>query len=207
MRFSDVVELIGLSYVTTGDTDTIVEQSPRETFAERRAVRQSEYYQAIGNALRPTATFVVWAAEYQGESRLRHNGTYYEVIRTFETKDRTMELVCGPVSDVQTNLSQMRSVVEIWHNAITENSMSEKTVAPERLCTVPAQIAYKGGGASESDGITETTNDLTVTIRYRAGLTPAMFLMIGGVRHDIRYMEDPFDRHETLILSVEKVTP
>lgn len=207
MRFSEVVQLIGLTYVSGVGIDTIIAGEPRETFAEKKSIRQSEYYQAIANSLRPTATFIIWAKEYLNESRLNHNGIAYEIIRTFETNDRKLELVCGAVDDVQTNLARMRDTVEIWHNTFVENSMSEQAPSTQRLHTVPAHIEYKGGGTGEVDGVIETINNVTAIIRYREGITPDMFLMINGSRHDIRYIEDPFNRHETLILTVERVVP
>jgi len=208
MRLSEVVHLVGLIYVSSSITgiDTIIEGEPRESLAEKRSIRQSEFYEAIGNALRPTATFVIWVDEYRGEPRLIHDGITYEIIRTFEIKNRKLELVCQSLDDVQTNLSRLRDTVEIWHIALTENSMGEVSPAAERLYTVPAQVQYKGGGTTGTEDAIETINDLTVIIRYKEGITPDMFLMIDGVRHDIRYIEDPYNRHETLVLQVERVT-
>ncbi|MFD2614493.1 phage head closure protein [Paenibacillus gansuensis] len=205
MRFAELIQLIPLSYVSSGDVDSVQEGEYRSILAEMKSIRQSEYYQAIGNSIQPSATFVVWSDEYHKEPRLEHNGVLYEVIRTFETKSRTLELVCSAVNDIQTNLSELRDSVELWHYTLNQNSMGEDSPVPERVCTVPARIEYKGGSSNTADDVIETVNNLTVTIRYRAGITPDMYLMIDGNRHDIRFIEDPFNRHETLLLSVERV--
>ncbi|MFB9326994.1 phage head closure protein [Paenibacillus aurantiacus] len=204
---AEVVQLIGLAYITGGDRDVIEAAEPRETFAEKKSIRQSEYYQAFANSLRPTATFVIWLEEYRGENRLIHRDIAYEIIRTYEAGNRRIELVCQALDDVQTNLSRMRDEVEIWHNEMVENEIDEQMPHATRLCIVPASIEHKGGGSAEGDGVIETTTLLTVIIRYREGITLDMFLMIDGSRYDIRYIEDPYNRHHTLVLTVERVVP
>ncbi|WP_274363717.1 phage head closure protein [Paenibacillus thermotolerans] len=207
MRFSEVVHLVELTYAESAAGANIVEGIPRQVFAERKSVRQTEFYQALGNALRPEVTFVIWAAEYRGEPRLLHNGIPYEVIRTFETSGRRMELVCSALDDVLTNLSRLRDTVEIWHNTFVTNSMKERSPAPALLYMLPAQIEYNGGGTSEVDEVFETTSNVVVTIVYREGITADMFIKINGQRWNIEIIENPFNRNATLRITAKRVIP
>jgi len=205
MLWRDTVDLIAVSH--SAGPNVVVTETSRTVFANKIGVVRNEFYQALANNLRPTATFVINAIEYEDEQKLRHDSKDYLVIRSYSKDGDTLELVCQAYTDVQPNLARLRDMVEIWHYVLFENSMGKMSPTPELLCTVPAQIDSKGGGTSDVDGVVETKNNYTVTIAYRADIRQDMFLMIGGARYDIRYIEDPFNRHETLILTVEKVVP
>ncbi|MBU7320280.1 phage head closure protein [Paenibacillus oleatilyticus] len=203
------IQLIPLTYVTGSDTDMVSEGTRRSILADRKSINRSEFYPAFANGLRPEVAFVVWTYEYANEPRLSYNGMDYEIIRTHTGEDeREIELICQPLSLVQTGLSRLRDSVEIWYNTTVKNSMSEKSPRKERLFTLPAQVEFVGGGTANVSGrVIETTNNAKVTIRYREGIRPDMFLMIAGQRYDIRYIEDPYNRHETLTLHTERVVP
>jgi SPP1 family predicted phage head-tail adaptor len=207
MLWRDVVSLISVAEVEVSQNVFQLAESSRSVFANKKSVNRDEFYKAYANALRPTVAFDIRAAEYSGEQKLRHNGTDYMIIRTYSRNDETIELVCQAFDDVQTNLAHLRDTVEIWHNTFIENSMGERSPMEKRLFTLPARVEYRGGKSGIADGVIETTNNVIVTIRYREGITPDMFLKIGGQRFDIRYIEDPFNRHETLILTAERVVP
>ncbi len=224
MSWMDVIELItvthtddiqqdenGLSLWFYPYTNVIVTETARQVFANKKSVVRSEFYPAIANNLKPTATFEIYAFEYLNEQKLRHEGTDYIVIRTYSKNKKTLELVCQAFYDVQANLARLRDTIEVWHNTIIENSMSERSPSAALFYTLPAQIEYKGGGSGTTGAsntiVTETTNNATVTISYRDGITPDMFLKINDVRWDIQFIEDPYNRHETLILHVERKQP
>ena len=66
-------------------------------FADKKAVRQSEFYAAANAGLRPELMFIVHAHEYYGHEMLRYPtsaGSEYDIIRTYE-KDDLVELVCS----------------------------------------------------------------------------------------------------------------
>jgi len=205
MIWRDSLDLIAVSHM--GDPDDIVTETIRTVFAHKVGVTRTEFYAALQNNLKPTATFMIRSIEYDGEQKLRHNGQEYLIIRTYDRGDDIMELVCQAYDDVQTNLARLRDRIEIWRHVLVKNSMLEYEPVPELVCTVMAAVDYKGGGAASVDEIIETTNDATVTIRYRPGITPDMWVVIDGMRWDIRYIEDPHNRHETLVLHVERVMP
>jgi SPP1 family predicted phage head-tail adaptor len=79
---------------------TTVDSDPRRVYANKKSVRQSEFYQAAQAGLRPELMFEVRSVEYQGEPKLRYGGKDYRIIRTYEKDSETIELICaGLVSD------------------------------------------------------------------------------------------------------------
>jgi SPP1 family predicted phage head-tail adaptor len=66
-------------------------------FAEEKSVRQSEFYQAAANGLRPEIVLEVNTFEYNGEPMLEYNGKTYDIIRTFKKDNEKIELVCQGV--------------------------------------------------------------------------------------------------------------
>jgi SPP1 family predicted phage head-tail adaptor len=204
MMWRDVVKLFSLSLVGT-DNQSVAE-TDRTVFANKKSVARSEFYQAFANNLKPTIILEVRSVEYEGEQKLQYNGVDYIILRTYSRNDETIELSCQAFNDVQTNLARLQNIIEIWHHITGTNSMGEMQPVERLLFTVPARVEQKGGGSNTSDGITETTNNVSVTMVYREGIRPDMFLKIDGNRYGIRFIEDPLNRHETLIISAERVT-
>ncbi|MNC30403.1 Phage head-tail joining protein [compost metagenome] len=208
MRFDSIIELIGLQYTQTGDVAAVIEKEPRPVFAEKQSVRRSEFYQAMTGGIRPELVFKMYAAEYQEEERLQHDGALYQVIRTYRADPKYMELVCSALDDLTVNLSKLRDTIEIWHYVSGVNELMEQTRIAQMLCIVPAYIEAKGGGSGQiAAEQTETTNTLAISIRYLAEITPDMYVLVDGQRYDIRYTEDPFNRHRILIMTVERTIP
>jgi SPP1 family predicted phage head-tail adaptor len=72
-------------------------------FANKKSVRQSEFYQAAAVGLKPEITFEIHPYEYNGECMLEYNGKTYNVIRTYEVTGEVMELICqGVVNNATT---------------------------------------------------------------------------------------------------------
>lgn len=104
-----MIQLIPRTYSATNTTETVTDGTPSEVLADRKAIRQSEFYQAVAGGFRPEITFVIWDYEYQGEDQLTYDGDLYEVIRRFPDKDdKQIELVCQRVDDASRNLSPLR---------------------------------------------------------------------------------------------------
>lgn len=101
MFWRDVVYLIAQVDGENEMGDPImVDGDPRQVFANKRSIRQSEFYQAAMAGLRPEFMFEVRTAEYQGEPKLEYDGKEYRIIRTYDKGGETTELVCaGLVSD------------------------------------------------------------------------------------------------------------
>ena len=63
-------------------------------YADRKSVRQSEFYQAAVAGMRPEFTFIIRTIDYAQEPSLKYNEKLYTIIRTFEQQSDFIELVC-----------------------------------------------------------------------------------------------------------------
>lgn len=68
---------------------------PRTVFANKKSVRQSEFYQAYAAGLKPELSFEVREMEYASEPKLRFDGLDYYIIRTFSKNGEVVELICS----------------------------------------------------------------------------------------------------------------
>lgn len=95
-------KLIYLIHVTFGEDESGYPTGPtetkRETFANEKSVKRSEFYAANQSGLRADVILVIWEAEYRGERIIEHNGKRYEVIRTFNPSPLLLELTCSDLS-------------------------------------------------------------------------------------------------------------
>ena len=94
MLFRDVIDLISVTYEQSPSGAPIEVETPRQVFANKRSVRQSEFYAAAMVGLRPEIMFEVRTVEYQGEELLDYEGRRYEVIRSYDRNGEVTELVC-----------------------------------------------------------------------------------------------------------------
>lgn len=72
----------------------------REVYANRKSIRQSEFYQSFGTGLKPEIVFEVMYEEYQGEKMLKadmpNEGEIdLHILRTFTKNQERLELVCS----------------------------------------------------------------------------------------------------------------
>lgn len=103
-RWSDVIYFDGPpTFIENAMGDTIeVPGDPVMVYANKKSVRQSEYYQAQSNGVMPELTFEVRIMEYNSQTFLTYNDKRYRVIRTFE-KGEDVELICeGAVHNATT---------------------------------------------------------------------------------------------------------
>jgi len=99
MYFADKIKLIAITVTENSMGDKIEKETETEVFANKRSIRQSEFYQAAATGLRPEIMFEVWSEEYSNQPRLKYNNEPYTIIRTYE-KGEITELVCqGLVND------------------------------------------------------------------------------------------------------------
>lgn len=96
MLFRDVVDLIASTPGENDIGDPIeVDAPPRQVFANKKSVRQSEFYQAMANGLRPELMFEIREADYGGEAKLQFEGKAYIIIRTYPAKNELLEIICS----------------------------------------------------------------------------------------------------------------
>ena len=94
MLFKDVIKLISITYGENAMGDMIEIEVERDVFANKKSIRQSEFYQAASNGLRPELMFEVRSIDYEEEKKLKYNGKEYNVIREYSKNGEITEIVC-----------------------------------------------------------------------------------------------------------------
>lgn len=92
-RWSDVVELVGETFTENDMGDIIPNESRSKVFANKKSIRQSEFYQAQATGLKPAIAFEIHSAEYGEQEKLLYNKKTYNIIRTYD-KGEFIELIC-----------------------------------------------------------------------------------------------------------------
>jgi SPP1 family predicted phage head-tail adaptor len=94
MLFRDVIDLVSITR-TVNDVGSYTETEVKKTvFADKKSIRQSEFYQAQATGLRPELMFVIRTIEYNNESKIVYNAKNYQVIRTHDKNGEFIELIC-----------------------------------------------------------------------------------------------------------------
>ena len=95
MLWNDVIELVKETPGENSMGDSITTLEYREIFANEKGIRQSEFYQAMANGLKPSLMYEISKFDYEGEKQIRVDGDrFYNIIRTYPTKNENLELVC-----------------------------------------------------------------------------------------------------------------
>lgn len=61
----------------------------REVFANKKSVKQSEFYQAANVGLKPELVFEVHSFEFNNDEKVKYNGKEYSIVRVYENGDIT----------------------------------------------------------------------------------------------------------------------
>ncbi len=69
-----------------------------EVYANKRSVRQSEYYEAANLGLKPELVFEVNSFEYDVHEKIQYDGKTFEILRAYE-KGEIVELTVGGAVD------------------------------------------------------------------------------------------------------------
>lgn len=94
--WSDQITLISITQTVDEIGDTEEKETETTIFANKKSIRQSEYYNALSAGLKLEIAFEVHSYEYSGEKKLSYNLKKYNIIRTYEKGDFT-ELICEAV--------------------------------------------------------------------------------------------------------------
>lgn len=103
--------------------------------------------------------------------------------------------------------SDLRVRASLWEMARADerDALGQYPISPRKVtdlwCSVVPQTGSLLTGRPGETQLSRTTHK--VVIRYRTGVTPDMWLEVGGQRYDILYMLDPYLRHETLEIFCE----
>ena len=94
MLFRDVITLVQVTTSVNALGDIIHTPTTKQVFANKKSVRQSEFYQAQANGLKAEVMFEIRAIDYSEEESLIFDNKDYKVIRTYSKNGETIELVC-----------------------------------------------------------------------------------------------------------------
>lgn len=94
------VKLISVTVTEDAIGNQVQTETTTEVWAEEIGVRQSEFYNAAVTGLKPEKTFIIWANEYDGQTKIEADGVKYKLIRAYNNpaKSEMMELVCERVT-------------------------------------------------------------------------------------------------------------
>lgn len=90
-----LIELVTIT--TTKDEDGFPEAEAEikiQAYAEKKSVRQSEFYAAKAIDMNLELVFEMWFWEYDGQTLLDHEGKRYKIERTYSKDTENIELVC-----------------------------------------------------------------------------------------------------------------
>lgn len=96
MMWRDTIYLIPMVVTRNGYGEEVEQDgTPRTVFANKKSVRQSEFYQAMAAGMKPEIVFEVMVADYNEEPKVKYgDDKYYRVIRTYSANGERIELVC-----------------------------------------------------------------------------------------------------------------
>jgi SPP1 family predicted phage head-tail adaptor len=97
MMWRDVIDLVAETTSENELGDIITVPTKRQVFANKKSIRQSEFYQAQSTGLKPELMFEIRYMEYEGEKKIEYTNKLYSVIRTHTKNDEVIELVCEGV--------------------------------------------------------------------------------------------------------------
>jgi hypothetical protein len=95
MMWRDVITLQAESMTINEYGDRVFNKTPVIVFANKKSIRQSEFYQAFATGLKPELMFEVRSVDYDGQPTLLFNFKEYVIIRTHSKNDEITELVCS----------------------------------------------------------------------------------------------------------------
>lgn len=97
MQFINPIYFIPITYKEDeiGNYSPVIEfDKKRKVLSSISSVKQSEFYKAQISGLKPEIVFKVRGFEYNGETLIKYNEKVYEVIRTYNTLEGIVEIVC-----------------------------------------------------------------------------------------------------------------
>ena len=94
MLFREVIQLISITYTENAMGDMIETKVEKQVFANKKSIRQSEFYQAASTGLKPELMFEVRSIEYDRQPKLKHDNKEYNIIREFTKNGEISELIC-----------------------------------------------------------------------------------------------------------------
>lgn len=94
MMWREVISLVSEVETENELGDIITEDTLKQVFANKKSVRQNEFYQAQAAGLKPELMFEIRYIDYGEEKKIVYNNKSYNVIRTYTKNQETIELIC-----------------------------------------------------------------------------------------------------------------
>ncbi|AFK87420.1 MULTISPECIES: phage head closure protein [Thermoanaerobacterium] len=96
MLFRDTVDLLEVEETinSNGFPETSI-VNRRTVYANRKSVRQAEFYNAAMQNINLAYIFEIRTGDYNGEKYLEYNGTQYYIVRTYDKNGEIIELSCA----------------------------------------------------------------------------------------------------------------
>ena len=93
--FNEIVKLI-TSNKTIDENGFEVEKTKENiVFADKKSVKQTEFYEAQRNGHKLDKMFIIKPYEYHGEKYIIHNEIKYKIERTYEKDTENLEIICS----------------------------------------------------------------------------------------------------------------
>ena len=135
-------ELTLISQIIT--EDAIGNQVPVETetviLCGLKSIGRAEFYNAATTGLKPEITFIIHAYEYAGQKKVKFEGNYYSVIRTYEPSFEELELTCERIIADETGSAKL-----IDHKLVQDLKTLVETILadPDVTITPEDKAAYE----------------------------------------------------------------
>jgi len=95
MLWRDVINLISVTTTVNDLGDAVDTETSSQVFANKKSIRQSEFYQAMANGLRPETMFQIRYSDYSEQGKISYNSETYDIIRVYTKNDEIIELICN----------------------------------------------------------------------------------------------------------------
>lgn len=95
MLFKDIIDLVAITTAKDPDGFPVTTETKRTVFADKKSVRQSEFYQAALQNINLELMFDVRTVDYQEEKLLDYEGKRYKIVRTYDKDGEMTELICS----------------------------------------------------------------------------------------------------------------
>lgn len=97
--------------------------------------------------------------------------------------------------------SSLNRRIEFWRNNKVLNGLGENDISPVLLKTVWASIVPQTGNMTRAQAetiLTTVTTKFITRFMATSGITTADYVRYAGKRYDIKFILDPYEKHETL---------
>lgn len=105
--YKEIINLIAVTQGKDSDGYPVETEHPHEAFANKKSVTRDEFYKSYAAGINATAVFVTRTVDFEESAvtdsdavkhdatRLEWDGRKYNIIRTYQPDEDSIELVCS----------------------------------------------------------------------------------------------------------------